>query len=255
MFVGEQDLDIRPIQEELPSLPIRARNAISRLIESLQVGDQLPSETELASKLRVGRTTIREALRLLEEEGVIARRRGRGTFVAAHFPAIKGGLDELASITDMIRQTGKQPRTLLNMVTTEVPPKEVRSELNLEQDEEAISIVRVRAAGALPVAYCHSFVPVARLKHHRDVANDYDGDSLFKYLESLGITVASSISRIAAVPAEPQVAKELQLRLNEPILLLKQLHYDDTGKSVFYSVDHLHPQFFDFTILRRRKDQ
>lgn len=49
--------------------------------DRLQVGDRLPSERELAERLKVGRSSVREALRALELLGLISTRRGEGTFI------------------------------------------------------------------------------------------------------------------------------------------------------------------------------
>lgn len=52
--------------------------------EKIRPGDRIPSERELAEKLQVGRSTLREALRSLELLGLIETRRGEGTFLADH---------------------------------------------------------------------------------------------------------------------------------------------------------------------------
>lgn len=52
--------------------------------ENIRPGDRIPSERELAETLKVGRSTIREALRSLELLGLIETRRGEGTFLADH---------------------------------------------------------------------------------------------------------------------------------------------------------------------------
>ena len=59
----------------------QARRRIERLIRALKPGSQLPTETNLASELYVSRTTIRNALKVLEQEGKIERTPGRGTIV------------------------------------------------------------------------------------------------------------------------------------------------------------------------------
>ncbi|PMC37055.1 GntR family transcriptional regulator [Bacillus sp. UMB0899] len=49
--------------------------------KQLSYGDKIPSERELAEKLKVGRSSVREALRALELLGMIETRRGEGTFI------------------------------------------------------------------------------------------------------------------------------------------------------------------------------
>ena len=56
----------------------------------LGIGDRLPTELTLAARLGVGRSTIREALNRWEGLGIIKRRRGAGTFLAAHVPSSSG---------------------------------------------------------------------------------------------------------------------------------------------------------------------
>ena len=56
-------------------------------------GDKLPSEYELSKKFGVSRMTLRESLRALEEEGLVARKQGVGTFIKARSQRIKSILD------------------------------------------------------------------------------------------------------------------------------------------------------------------
>lgn len=72
---------------------------------------KLPSEFDLAKELGVSRATLREALRILEEENVVIRRHGVGTFVNAK-PLFSFRIEQLSSITDMISSVGKTPGTI-----------------------------------------------------------------------------------------------------------------------------------------------
>ncbi|MGE5541929.1 MAG: GntR family transcriptional regulator, partial [Bacillota bacterium] len=69
-------------------------------------GERLPSETELSAELSVSRSTLREALRLLEDEGLIMSRRGAGSFVRPESKRIVEGLEKLGSLTESIRRAG-----------------------------------------------------------------------------------------------------------------------------------------------------
>src|SRR5438874_9341089 len=71
-------------------------------------GGQLPPEPQLAGELRVSRPTLREALRSLEDEGVVTRTRGSGTFLS-HRPRVRNNLDVNFGVSDAIRQAGMKP--------------------------------------------------------------------------------------------------------------------------------------------------
>jgi len=86
---------------------------IDRLKSDIEAGifkenEKLPSEFELSKSLGVSRATLREALRLLEEENVIVRRHGVGTFVNPK-PLFTSGIEHLSSISSMIEAAGMEP--------------------------------------------------------------------------------------------------------------------------------------------------
>lgn len=83
----------------------------------------MPSEFDLAKQLGVSRATLREALRILEEENVITRRHGVGTFVNPK-PIFTSGIEQLYSVTDMIKQGGMEPGTIFLSSKTQVPSEE-----------------------------------------------------------------------------------------------------------------------------------
>ncbi len=89
------------------SLPLQVRDEIREMIvqDGLRRGDQLPSEAELATRFDVARTTIREALKLLEQDGLIGVRHGRGRFVLA-VPGVQTPITRLESVTEMMARLG-----------------------------------------------------------------------------------------------------------------------------------------------------
>ena len=105
--------------ESMPLEPI-AKSSLSQLVvdriqsfivdTGLKPGDRLPSERQLAERLSVSRPTIRDALRILEEEGRVVRRVGSGTFVSS-VPVVEAGLETLVSFTEMMARTGHEAGT------------------------------------------------------------------------------------------------------------------------------------------------
>ncbi len=96
-----------------PGQPLRVAvyDRISNGIRSgvLGMGELLPRETELGTSLGVSRTVVREALMLLEEDGLIVTRRGIGRFVAESIP--HEGADEFQPIEQLFAEAGHTLRS------------------------------------------------------------------------------------------------------------------------------------------------
>ncbi|HHE72843.1 MAG TPA: GntR family transcriptional regulator, partial [Chloroflexi bacterium] len=103
------EVDPHMVIEDLPrvlSTYEQVEQALSRLVEHLKPGDQLPSEPELARQLGVSRATLREVLRTFTERGILIRRQGIGTFVASRLPLLEAGLEVLESLNEMAQNRG-----------------------------------------------------------------------------------------------------------------------------------------------------
>src|SRR5918996_6355302 len=87
------------VTERSRSKTVSARGNIVSRISDVPPGSQLPPEPELAAELGVSRSTLREALRSLEDEGLVRRTRGAGTFVAER-PRMANNLDANFGVTD-----------------------------------------------------------------------------------------------------------------------------------------------------------
>src|SRR5918996_1947 len=101
-------------------LSLAIRDKLAQRISSgaIAPGARLPTEPELAAELGVSRATLREALRSLEEDGFVSRRRGAGTY-ATHRPRLRNNLDVNFGVTAMIRAAGMMPGTARARTTQE----------------------------------------------------------------------------------------------------------------------------------------
>src|SRR6266853_4699312 len=111
--------ELLPVRAPLVS---QAAAAIQTRIKTgrWQLGEQLPSEPQLATELGISRGTLRESVRLLISNGLLDRRHGVGTFVArVPLPSIDRGIDELFGTTDAIAQIGYTPSVGACRVTLE----------------------------------------------------------------------------------------------------------------------------------------
>lgn len=226
---------------------------IDRLKQDIDEGiykerEKLPSEFDLAKHLGVSRATLREALRILEEENVIIRRHGVGTFVSAK-PLFTSGIEQLSSVTDMIQQAGLKPGTIFLSSSTQRATDEDIRRFSCSPGEDIVVMERVRTANGEPVVYCIDKVPEKILPE----AFSHGEESLFNILEeeaSRRITYA--VAQIEPIGYHEKISPILECEPETALLVLKQMHFDEMDEPILYSVNYFKADKFSFRVLRKR---
>lgn len=240
-------------------MTIRADNrhlylqVIDRLKSNIEKGifkenDKLPSEFELSKSLGVSRATLREALRLLEEENVIVRRHGVGTFVNPK-PLFTSGIEHLTSISSMIETAGMEPGTVFLNATEDIPSEEDIKRFQCD-DDKIVTIERVKTADGEPVVYCIDKVPASYLP--TDFV-DKKEVSIFSALEQSGaIHVAYAVTFIDPLGYHEVASPLLKCNKETALLVLRQVHYDDNERVVLHSKNYFRADKFSFHVVRKR---
>jgi GntR family transcriptional regulator len=227
---------------------------IDRLKSDIEKGfyhenEKLPSEFDLSKKLGVSRATLREALRLLEEENIIIRRHGVGTFVNPK-PVFTSGIEQLSSISSMIERAGMTPGTIFIEAVESTPSDDDIERFQCDKNDQVFTIERVRTADGEPVVYCLDKVLAKHLPS--DYAQNKE-ISLFSSLEQAGnIHVAYAVTYIDPVGYHEQVSPILNCGRETALLVLKQLHYDQNDRVVLYSKNYFRADKFSFHVIRKR---
>ncbi|MGM9926306.1 MAG: GntR family transcriptional regulator, partial [Bacillus sp. (in: firmicutes)] len=212
------------------------------------VNEKLPSEFELAKQLGVSRATLREALRLLEDEQVITRRHGVGTFVN-HKPKFSSGIEQLSSVTNMIKEAGMTPGTIFLNSMTQSPSEEVVRMFNCGEKDSFVVIERVRTANEEPVVYCVDRI----LEKYLPVDVSHQEESLFDTLEKCSsVRIAYAVSYIEPLGYHDKISPLLKCEPETALLVLKQMHYDENDHPILYSVNYFKSDKFSFHVLRKR---
>ncbi|TRM12453.1 GntR family transcriptional regulator [Lentibacillus cibarius] len=239
------------------SLKIDSRQLYLQVIDQLKQDiesgkykpkQKLPSEFQLSKELGVSRATLREALRILEEENIVTRKHGVGTFVNPK-PIFSSGIEQLNSVTYMIKESGKTPGS--QFLTTEFlkPTADERQKFAPRELESIVKIERVRTADDEPVVFCidklpEGLVPVDRV---------HQTDSLFRLMEAYsGNRIAYAITYIEPVSYHDRIYEILKCDPEQSLLLLKQMHYTAEDEPVLYSVNFFRSDMFSFHVLRKR---
>lgn len=190
-------------------------------------GEQLPTLEDLVVEFGASRVTLRQALDLLERDGLIARHRGRGTFVtqaAAGFQWITLGRSWQGLLESI---DGTRPK-LLNSADVAVPPGMAGSD-GLAPSYRRLE--RVHSRHGVPFAAMRLHVDRRRydLAPHR-----FDVEPVIPLLAELpGPRIALGRQILTVGGAEPDVAAHLELPLGAPVGILRRVIADDTGCAIY----------------------
>jgi GntR family transcriptional regulator len=213
-------------------------------------GSQLPPEMELLQMMGISRTTLREALRILEEQRFIRKRRGLGTFVMER--AIVKDMSENFGITEMISQAGYKPGTRDFNIHLDQASKTVAEKLGIEDDSNVVVIERVRTANQTPIVWTRDILPQNYLGGWMPSQADLNGVSLYECLERYtSIRIISGMASFSPVQASKEIAEKLSIQRNTLLLLLEQVDSDQNQRPVLYSAEYHLTDKFNFIVHRK----
>ncbi|MEL6578818.1 MAG: phosphonate metabolism transcriptional regulator PhnF [Cyanobacteria bacterium J06621_12] len=196
-------------------------------------GDKLPTEKNLADRFSVNRHTIRNAIALLKEEGLIRVDRGRGMYVAT--APIRYPIGKRVRYNESLNVQGIEASyQKLRAIAIPAEPA-IANALKIETGVKVILIERIGLANDQPISIGSSYFPDARFPDL--IANWEKYASISKMLEEQyncehlrqSTTVSARIVREAD-------ARLLQIPVNQPILLAKSINCDLKHNVVEYGV-------------------
>jgi GntR family transcriptional regulator len=203
---------------------------LRRRVSLAPAGSVLPSEAEMSQEFGASRVTIRRALELLREEGLVAARQGFGWFVATE--PVRQSLESLATIESHVEGVGKLSQRKVEEFAYEPAPERVRRLLGVDQ---VLRVKRVNFADGEPFAVVTVWCPAALGAHlsRQDVERR-------PFYELLDVELRGATQTIGADLVDADDARLLGVPMGSPVLRCQRVTTDRAGDAVLVS-EHLFP--------------
>lgn len=210
---------------------IRIHDAIKKEIDGgiWEIGQRLPSERDLADDYEVSRMTLRQAITLLVEEGILERRVGSGTYVASR--RVQEKMRGTTSFTEIVRSQGKSPSSQVVSYQRKPANETEIQQLQLKPSDYVVRMERVRYADNVPLVFEVASIPEKLI---REFKREDITEHFFQTLTDNGYEIGKSQQTIYAKNASERVANYLKVPKNHAVLALTQVSYFTDGRPFEY---------------------
>ncbi|GAB2962879.1 GntR family transcriptional regulator [Micromonospora polyrhachis] len=208
---------------------------------TLAEGDQLPSERELAARYATARNTAREALNILQAEGLAVAQQGRGVFVRRRRHLMRLGRNRysrqaraetgLSPFRIEVERQGRTPHTECRSVTTNLPPADVAERLNLADGQEIVRRENWYFADDEPVQIGITYIPVAVAAESVLATEKKLGKgSIYQRFEDLGYPIVRIREEVSARMPTPEEVENLAMPRGVPVIEVLHTSIDNQGR-------------------------
>jgi len=208
-------------------LYLQLQRVLRAAIEShvLAADEALPAERELADAFSVSRVTVRKALDGLVDAGLLTRRHGAGTFVAAR---VEKNFATITSFTEDMQARGRHPHSEWLARTEGLVTPEEAMALGLSPGTRVYRFTRIRFADEQSMAIEYSTIPASCLR-----GLDAVDESLYAALgDARPVRV---LQRLRAILFTAEQAEELGIEAGAPALEIERRGYAQDGRTVEFT--------------------
>jgi GntR family transcriptional regulator len=207
-------------------------------------GDRIPTEADLVETYGVSRITVRQSLASLEQEGLVRREVGRGTYVTGHRPfrghqRVEGSLDDLISIVQS---------TSVQLLDLRVVPasREDADILGLGTGDPVTQCTRLRLHHGEP--YGHLINVISQEYGKRLSKSDWRGSVLRVLEDKLKLHLRDAEQTVRAALADAGLARLLGTRVGAPLLAVDRVVRLDDGRPLLHTRVHYRSDVYSFTV-------
>lgn len=218
-----------PLYFQLKNLLLEEIKSNAYPVDSL-----IPTEKEISEMFDISRTTVRQAITELVQEGWLYRIKSKGTFVAR--TKIKQDfIRRLEPFNEQIERTGRRPSTVLLALEIVDMPDHAASALQCQPGEKAVFLHRKRCADDEPIVTVETYLPYSCCAFLMEY--DMAVKSMYNVLAQKDETRICRVNRtLEAVAANAGDSRLLNIRSGKPIHLFHTIGYNKNDKPIEYSI-------------------
>jgi DNA-binding GntR family transcriptional regulator len=208
-------------------------------------GTQIPSESALTEKYGVSRHTLRLALAILTEDGLIQKRQGKGTLVTYRG---NGKLTNDSHIFNPIIQCAKEEIDAIDISYNYGPPTEIaQRRLDIKPTEIVMASNNVYLGGGKPVGHAFIQIPV---KHINDINVDLNSEDEVSNLINKTIFELAETAKLTMklVYAEENITTFLHIQANEPVIYIEEILFNARGEGIARCKFYFLPDEYEISI-------
>jgi GntR family transcriptional regulator len=215
-----------------------------------QKGALLPSEAELAAEFHVARSTLRRALAGLEEQRVIVRRKGRGTYVSDESLDVQ--VKKLTGFIDDLMAHGFKTHAKVLECRAAVATSIVADRLGLRTGEPVLDVARIRFVDDRPLAVTRGYLPWDLGR--RVMTEPLEQMPILHILtKRYRIPILEAEQTVEAVLAEPESAGHLEVVVGSPLLDVQRVYYGLRRVPKYYARSLFRADRYRFTVSLKRR--
>lgn len=234
------------VTEKIPSYVPIYNMLYSDIINGVyENGTLLPSETKLTEKYGVSRNTVRQALTILNEDGIIKKHQGKGTLVTYKK---EHNLIMPKKIYNPIIQCSKEEIDAINISYNYGAPTDIaQRKLNIKANEIVMASNNVYFVNQKPVGHAFIQIPV---KYINGIKIDLNSENEVSNLINKNIfeLADSAVMNVKLVFAEENITSFLQIKENEPVIHIEEILYNKESEGIarckFYFIPDMYEIFF-----------
>lgn len=229
---------------------------VQKILESLREyvketkNPVLPTEDDLSAQLGVSRLTVREAITVLEREGVVSRVQGKGTLINQFVTRLENRIDIGSDIEGCLKQNGYAVRFEVVDFQYRLANAIEASKLGITIEENLLVIKKLLYANDMVAAVYIDRIPEKCIKHKNVEAKDLE-PTIFPVVEQIcQCAISHDVVEMFPIGADEVLAKDFSVELGKALLGFHVLEYAANSTVLMYNTEYYTDQFISFTLCR-----